>query len=277
MHNYVGIFHMCTFSRWAIIFDNIWRSNRSRHYWFRYRAIRVKGTTTQVRLAFISSRKNRPISLHVSSVSSFSIWLQFQFLIFSSVIPPKIYYNIIMTAIKAAFAATVIFRIRSIVEMVSSYSMLPDFLLLIIVSRKCTIRTCCYMQNLFLPKTVYKSSPGITSVPSVLYCGLQFWCILPHFQPVPRPYFCLWTFLLLQVSALVHALQFFSWWADIAGDDENSDWKMLKDQLCDCGDANVAAFLSNDRRSNAVMQLSLATLSLLRPLRASVVSNSLLC
>jgi hypothetical protein len=35
--------------------------------------------------------------------------------------------------------------------------------------------------------------------------------------------------------------------------------------------------LSNDRRSNAVMQLSLASLSLLRPLRASVVSNSLLC
>ena len=60
----------------------------------------------------------------------------------------------------------------------------------------------------------------------------------------------------------------------IAGDD-SADWKQLKEQLCNCGDANVAAFLSNYRRSNAVMQLSLLNLALLRPLRASVTPNSL--
>ena len=61
----------------------------------------------------------------------------------------------------------------------------------------------------------------------------------------------------------------------ITGDDASADWKQLKEQLCNCGDANVAAFLSNFRRSNAVMQLSLANLALLMPLRASVAPNSL--
>jgi hypothetical protein len=61
----------------------------------------------------------------------------------------------------------------------------------------------------------------------------------------------------------------------IAGDDASADWKQLKEQLCNCGDANVAAFLSNYRRSNAVMQLSLLNLALLRPLRAFVTPNSL--
>jgi len=65
--------------------------------------------------------------------------------------------------------------------------------------------------------------------------------------------------------------------ADIAGEDSKSDWKKLKDQLCDCGDANVASFLTNLRRSNAVMQLSLASLALLRPLRAAFISNTLSC
>jgi len=63
--------------------------------------------------------------------------------------------------------------------------------------------------------------------------------------------------------------------AVIAGDDASADWKQLQEQLCNCGDANVAAFLSNYRRSNAVMQLSLLNLALLRPLRASVTPNSL--
>ena len=62
---------------------------------------------------------------------------------------------------------------------------------------------------------------------------------------------------------------------DIADDDASADWKQLKEQLCNCGDANVAAFLSNYRRSNAVMQLSRLNLALLRPLRASVTPNSL--
>ena len=61
----------------------------------------------------------------------------------------------------------------------------------------------------------------------------------------------------------------------IAGDDASADWKQLQEKLCNCGDANVAAFLSNYRRSNAVMQLSLLNLALLRPLRASVTPNSL--
>ncbi len=62
-----------------------------------------------------------------------------------------------------------------------------------------------------------------------------------------------------------------------SSDDSKSDWKKLKDQLCDCGDANVASFLTNLRRSNAVMQLSLASLALLRPLRAAFISNTLSC
>lgn len=62
-----------------------------------------------------------------------------------------------------------------------------------------------------------------------------------------------------------------------AGDDTNSDWLKLKEQLCTCGDANVAVFLSNRRRSNAVMHLSLATLALLRPLRTAFDSSTLVC
>jgi hypothetical protein len=61
----------------------------------------------------------------------------------------------------------------------------------------------------------------------------------------------------------------------IVGDGASADWKQLKEQLCNCGDANVDAFLSNYRRSNAVMQLSLLNLALLRPLRAFVTPNSL--
>ncbi len=60
-----------------------------------------------------------------------------------------------------------------------------------------------------------------------------------------------------------------------AGDDPSTDWMQLKELLCNCGDANVAAFLSNFRRSSAVMKLSLANLALLRPLRTSVAQNSL--
>ncbi len=67
----------------------------------------------------------------------------------------------------------------------------------------------------------------------------------------------------------------FDWLVVPAGDDASTDWKQLKEQLCNCGDANIAAFLSNHRRSNAVMQLSFANLALLRPLRASVSPNSL--
>jgi hypothetical protein len=69
--------------------------------------------------------------------------------------------------------------------------------------------------------------------------------------------------------------EFFNWLVAPAGDDASTDWKQLKEQLCNCGDANIAAFLSNFRRSNAVMQLSFANLALLRPLRASVSPNSL--
>ena len=73
----------------------------------------------------------------------------------------------------------------------------------------------------------------------------------------------------------MHFLEFLNCSVATAGDDASADWKQLKEQLCNCGDANVAAFLSNFRRSNAVMQLSLANLALLRPLRASVAPNSL--
>jgi hypothetical protein len=114
----------------------------------------------------------------------------------------------------------------------------------------------------------------------VQHCSRHFWCIPQHLPCVPKQFFFLSIFLLRRVSFIQRKtfcafFEFFNWLVVPAGDDTSTDWKQLKEQLCNCGDANVAAFLSNFRRSNAVLKLSLASLALLRPLRASVSPNSL--
>ena len=111
---------------------------------------------------------------------------------------------------------------------------------------------------------------------SVHRCSLRFWSI-PLYSPLARKLFFLQSIFrhhqvgIESFSSCARAPSF----TVIVGDGASADWKQLKEQLCNCGDANVAAFLSNYRRSNAVMQLSLLNLALLRPLRAFVTPNSL--
>ena len=108
-----------------------------------------------------------------------------------SVLPPSAYESMIMAAVKAAFAATVIFRVRSIVEMVwkcceSAVSNAHRF------PRKFIILICCFMQKLFRPKSDCKWWREVISTPSVPCCSQRFWSTQPCFQHSPRRFSCPW-------------------------------------------------------------------------------------